>query len=114
MLRSPISKYRDTEYHVVHLGDTASAADRKQVVAYAERQVGQPFGLLATISLVISMGTGLRIHFGVGSHQVCSGLVARALERTWADFNDDPAFVLPADLAKYYGVEPGPPLKPAK
>jgi hypothetical protein len=36
---------------------------------------------------------------------MCSALVARALERTSAIFPDEPAHRLPADLARYYGVE---------
>ena len=33
-------------------------------------------------------------------------LVARALERTDAVFELDPSAMLPADLAKHYGVKP--------
>ena len=37
---------------------------------------------------------------------ICSGLVARAMERTGAIFNRDPVHLTPADLAKYYEVAP--------
>ena len=33
---------------------------------------------------------------------VCSGLVARALERTGSIFDRDSAHIAPADLAKYF------------
>jgi hypothetical protein len=37
---------------------------------------------------------------------ICSGLTARCQERTNAIFNRTPSHIMPADLAKYYGVEP--------
>jgi uncharacterized protein YycO len=108
VVRSPLSKYDPTEYHLVHLGRTADKRDRKQVAAFAESLVGQPFGYLDMFSVGISLFTGAKINVSYASHLMCSALVARALERTDAIFPDEPAHMLPADLARYYGAEAPP------
>ena len=105
VVRSPLSKYHPEEYHLVHLGDSAGERDRKQVVAFAESLVGQPFGYLDMISVGLSLFTGAKLNISYESHLMCSALVARALERTDAIFKDEPAHMLPADLARHYGVE---------
>ncbi|HEY8762298.1 MAG TPA: hypothetical protein VIP52_15455 [Candidatus Dormibacteraeota bacterium] len=105
VLRSPLSKYAPEEYHLVDLGDTAGDRDRKQVVAFAESLVGQPFGLLDLFSVGLSLFTGAKVNVSYESHLMCSALVARALERTDAIFPDEPSHMLPADLARFYGVE---------
>ena len=104
--RDQLSKYKDSEYHLVRLGDTADARDRRQAVAYAERLVGQAFGFGEMAAVSVDVLSGRRISFTRKSHLICSALVARALERTDAIFEVDPAGMLPADLAKHYGVKP--------
>jgi uncharacterized protein YycO len=105
VVRSPLSKYDPAEYHVVHLGDTADERDRRQVVAFAESLVGQPFGFLDMFSVALSLFTGAKVNVSYESHLMCSALVGRALERTDAIFHDEPSHLLPADLARHYGVE---------
>jgi uncharacterized protein YycO len=105
VVRSPLSKYEFVEYHLVHLGSSADDRDRKQVADFAESLVGQPFGFLDMFSVGLSLFTGAKLNISYASHLMCSALVARALERTSAIFNDEPAHMLPADLARYYGVE---------
>ena len=102
---SPLSKYQPAEYHLVHLGDSADERDRQQVAAFARTLVGQPFGFLDMASVTLSLLTGAKVNISYESHLMCSALVARALERTSALFEDEPAHMLPADLARYYGVE---------
>jgi uncharacterized protein YycO len=104
--RDHLSRYKDSEYHVVHLGDTASERDRRQAVAFAERLVGQPFGFGEMVAISLSLLSSRRLGFTRKSHLICSVLVARALERTDAVFELDPSAMLPADLAKHYGVKP--------
>jgi hypothetical protein len=104
--RDQLSKYKDSEYHLVRLGDTADARDRRQAVAYAEQLVGQAFGFGEMVAVSFNILSGRRLSFTRKSHVICSALVARALERTDAIFELDPAGMLPADLAKYYGVKP--------
>jgi hypothetical protein len=67
--------------------------------------VGQLFGLLDLVSVGLSPFTGAKLNVSYASHLLCSALVARALERTDAIFADQPAHMLPADLARHYGVE---------
>jgi len=44
----------------------------------------------------------------VDGQMICSGLVARALERTGAIFQYDSWHLLPADLAEAFNVTPEP------
>jgi len=104
--RDHLSRYKDSEYHVVHLGDTANERDRRQAVAFAERLVGQAFGFGEMAAISVSLLSSRRLAFTRKSHLICSVLVARALERTDAVFELDPSAMLPADLAKHYGVKP--------
>ncbi len=64
---------------------------------------------MTIVSIALSLMMGGKFTFGFDGQAICSGLVARALERTSAIFNRDPAHIMPADLAKYFGVEPPPP-----
>lgn len=117
--RTKIADYRPAEYHVVCLG--ASEADRNQAVAFANWAAGgtdegsrQRYGFLTIASIAYGLLTGGKFTFGFEGQAICSGLVARAMERTGAIFNRTPTHIMPADLAKYYDVEPptsyaGPP-----
>jgi uncharacterized protein YycO len=104
--RSPISKYRSKEYHVVKLGTEFPAEGRKQAVAYAEAQVGQAFGYLALVGSALFLLFGLHLRLMRRNHQICSGLVVRALQRGGLLPDADPDLSLPADLAKIYEVKP--------
>ncbi len=105
-----ISKYRPRELHLVRID--ASAADRQQAVDFARWAAGlagvprQRYGFLTIASIAYTLLTGGKFTFAVEGEAICSGLVARAMERTGALFNRTPTHVMPADLAKYYDVEP--------
>jgi uncharacterized protein YycO len=99
-----LREYKKTEYHLVRI--KASAADRSEAVGFATYALGEKYGKTTIVSIAISLITGLKLSFGFDGQQICSGLVARALERTPAIFSHDPAHITPADLAKYYQVEP--------
>jgi uncharacterized protein YycO len=98
-----LSRYVGTTYHVVHID--ATAADRVQVVNYAQSQVNIPYGFLTIVSIAFGLLTGAKFTFDFDGQHICSGLVARALERTDAIFNRSPEHIMPADLAKYYQVD---------
>jgi uncharacterized protein YycO len=111
VLRTNLSKYREEEYHLVRIG--ASDEDRAQVVAFAEWAAGAPdgsgrqrYGFATIVSIAYTLLTGGKFTFGIDGQSICSGLVARAMERTGAIFNRTPSHIMPADLAKYYSVEP--------
>jgi uncharacterized protein YycO len=98
-----LSQYRGTTYHVVHID--ASAADRVEVANYAESQKNIPYGFLTIVSIGFGLLTGAKFTFDFEGQHICSGLVARSLERTDAIFNRSPEHIMPADLAKYYQVD---------
>jgi len=104
--RSPISKYQSREYHLVRLGAEFSPEGRKQAVEYTTAQVGQAFGFLALAGAALFLLFGWPLRLMRRNHQICSGLVVRALQRGGLLQDADPALMLPADLAKIYDVRP--------
>ena len=102
--RTHLRVYQQTEYTLVRLGTLASDHDRDQVVRFAQWCLGQRYGWITVISITLSLLTGARFSFGYDGQSVCSGLVARALERTSAIFDRSPSHIVPADLAKYFDV----------
>lgn len=105
-----ISVYQPKEYHVVRI--TASAEDREEAVTFARTCLDEQYAWTTIVSIAVSLITGAKFSFGFDGEQICSGLVARALERTWAIFNREPSHIMPADLAKYYQVDPTAPAAP--
>ena len=119
--RSHLDKYAPTEFHLVSVEGIGNEHDREQAVHFAEWCVGMPYDWWNIFGIAVSLIFGGKFTFGYDGHAICSGLVARALERTNAIFNRDPTHIMPADLAKYFNVEPpapsssqGTPGKPLK
>jgi uncharacterized protein YycO len=106
VVKSHVSKYRATEYHLVRLGAEFDAEGRQRAVEYANAQVGVAFGYLALASVSIYLLTGLPLRLMRRNHQICSELVVRALQAGGLLKDADPALTLPADLAKRFGVRP--------
>jgi hypothetical protein len=112
VMQTDISKYTPKELHLVRIG--ASAEDRKQVVDFARWAAGlsnaprQRYGFITVVSIAYTLLTGGKFTFAIEGEAICSGLVARAMERTGVLFNRTPTHVMPADLAKYYDVQPPP------
>lgn len=100
---SNLSKYKDEEYIVVHI--VADSEDRIEAINFALACLRLEYGWSIIISIALSFLTGLKFSFGFDGQFICSGLVARALERTSAIFDKEPSHITPADLAKYYKVE---------
>ena len=82
------------------------------MVAFAEHWVGAQYDWATIVSITISLLTGAKLSFGFAGQLICSGLVARALERTTAIFDEEPSHVVPADLAKMFDIVPPPPETP--
>ena len=108
--RSSLKAYVDTQYTVVHID--ASDEDRREVVAFAEHWIGASYDWATIVSITLSLLTGAKFSFGFAGQLICSGLVARALERTTLVFDEEPSHVMPAELAKMFGVTPPPPATP--
>jgi hypothetical protein len=104
--RGPISRYKAEEFHLVRLGTEFDPAARRRSVDYANAQVGQSFGYLALAGAAIYLLTGWPLRLMRRNHQICSGLVVRALQRGGLLEGFDPEITLPADLAKMFGARP--------
>ena len=104
IVRSPISKYRDDEFHLVRLGDELDDGARDRVVGYARSQLGQAFGYLDMASVSVYLLAGRPVHWVRRHHEICSSLVVRALQEGGIVKDLDPALTLPADLAKKFDV----------
>lgn len=106
VVRTHASKYRASDYVVVRTH--AAPHDVRQVLAFADWVVAHRarYGFLTLFSLALTMLTGSKLTFFVDGRYICSGFVARAMERTGTLFDRDPVHITPADLAKYYGAHP--------
>ena len=98
----------ETEYQLVRLGDLADRRDREQVVAFADWCRGEKYDFVTIVSVAFTLLFGGKFDFGMDGETICSGLVARALERTNAIFDRTPSHMMPADLAWYFNVTPPP------
>jgi uncharacterized protein YycO len=106
VVKSPVSKYRAREFHLVRLGPELDAEGRKRAVEYANSQIGKGFGYLALAGVSIYLLTGLPVRLMRRGHQICSELVVRALQAGGLLKDADPTLTLPADLAKSFDVRP--------
>ena len=106
--RANLTKYQPTEYHLVSIAASVSGDDRREAVAFAEWCIGLEYGWLTIVSIALGLLMGGKFTFGFDGQAICSGLVARALERTRVIFNRTPSHIMPADLAKYFDVKPEP------
>jgi hypothetical protein len=103
---SPISKYRDDEYHLVRLGPEFTSEARARAVAFARGQVGQGFGYLDMVGAILYLLFGWPLRLVRRNHEICSSLVVRALQAGGLVPELDPALTLPADLAKLFDIHP--------
>jgi hypothetical protein len=108
--RRSIHDYDGTQYTVVRI--EASDEDRLEAAAFASASVGADYGFVTIASIALSLVTGGKFAFAVDGQLICSGLVARSLERTTAIFKHDPARIMPAELAEIYQVDPPSPGTP--
>lgn len=106
VVRGNASKYQAKDYVVVRTG--ADAEDVDEVLAFSRWVVeNRPgYGWFTIMSLALTMLTGAKFTFFIDGEYICSGFVARAMERTGALFSRDPVHITPADLAKYYSAMP--------
>ena len=69
-------------------------------------QVGQGFGFLDRFGLGVYLLFGWPLRLARSGHEICSGLVVRALQAGGLLKQLDPLLTLPADLAKLFDVRP--------
>lgn len=109
VVRHPISEYENVEYHYVHID--MDDHDRTQAVAFAQACVGQQYGFLTILSLSLMLITRSlpivgEFSFGLNGTEICSGLVARCMERGKYIFKKAPNTIMPGDLAKQFEILP--------
>jgi hypothetical protein len=98
-----LEKYRDVDYHYVTI--RSEPTDRWKAVRFATSRIGSSYSRLAIVGYAASACTWGRIRSQKGG-DACGSLVARALAFAGESFERNPAEMLPADLAKHYGVMP--------
>jgi hypothetical protein len=104
--QNPVSEYRAYEYHLVRLGSEFATEGRSRAVAFAKEQVGQGFGFLDMFGAGLYLLFGWQVRVARRGHEICSGLVVRALQAGGLVPQLDPLLTLPADLAKLYDARP--------
>lgn len=104
-----ISHYTAKQYTVVRVSEIADERDREQMVALARASVGEKFAWITMLSTGVHILTGGRFAFSMIGTTLCSGLVARCLEK--CDLIQDRGYcydanqMMPADLAKLFDVK---------
>lgn len=99
-----IENYRWHDYHYVYLD--LSEAQRREAVRFAYSCIRQKYGTLSSVILGVAILLGDRFRVPERGQQGCGALIARALQRAGMTFERSPANLLPADLAKRFGVKP--------
>ena len=99
-----IEKYRETDFCYVRLG--LSEAARHEAARYAYGYLGQRYDLAGFLLLGLSVVLGDRFRVPDKDKPGCVSLIARALERVGVAFDRAPPDMMPADLAKRFGVLP--------
>ncbi len=107
VVRTNLSKYEGTDYHLVRV--ECAPADREQIGAFAAAVLDSPqrtkYGWLTIFSLFFTLGFGSTLMIGKIGTAICSGFASEALVRTGAIFPRPPAYMMPADLAEHFSVE---------
>jgi hypothetical protein len=97
-----IDKYKNEEYIVVNV--QASDEDRAQMMKFMEWSIGKKYGISIDIGLAFWCLFGGKFDFSLDGTMICSGFVARTLERAGYIFDRDPSREMPADLARHFQV----------
>lgn len=98
----PVSEYAAKDYVVINSG--LSPEDRAEAVAFAVSCLHDGYGWLTILSVVLWLLTSTTLSFGLSGQEICSGLVASALEHGGVIFPRDASHLMPADLAAFYDV----------
>lgn len=100
---SKIDKYADQEFTVVKMLG-AHNIDREHAVKFAYWAIGEGYGYLTFINVILWALVGGKLSFGLDGQMICSGLVARCMERFGEVFPKEPRNMMPSDLAMHFNV----------
>lgn len=99
---SRLAKYRDQDYRYIRLD--LSDCDRKTAASYACACLRQRYGVSSFLLFAASLLAGDRYRIRDRGQQGCVALIVRALQRAGMTFERQAADMMPADLAKHFGV----------
>jgi hypothetical protein len=99
---SRLERYRDQDYRYIRLD--LSDSDRRNAAAYACACLRQKYGVLSFLLFAASLLAGDRWRIRDRGQQGCVALIVRALQRAGMTFERQAADMMPADLAKHFGV----------
>jgi hypothetical protein len=102
VMLSRLEKYRDQDYRYIRLD--LSDSDRKKAASYACGCLRQKYGVASFLLFAASLLAGDRWRFRDRGQQGCVALIVRALQRAGMTFERQAADMMPADLAKHFGV----------
>jgi hypothetical protein len=99
-----ISRFHDDDYVIVHTD--VDEHDTRQVLQFADAVVDArtQYGFVTFIGLGIYCLTGGQLCIQKAGTAICSGFVADALTRAGFIWDRPPYSMMPADLAKHFGV----------
>lgn len=97
-----IDKYKSEEYIVVRV--EASDEDRAQMLKFCKWAEHKRYGMLTNIGLAVWCILGGKFDISLDGTLICSGFVARTLERAGYIFEREPSHEMPADLARHFKV----------
>lgn len=101
-----ISEYQHKGTRFIHVPIMMNDEDRKRVLEFAERKLGEKYAFLTFASLVFNIFTPSRFIFALDNTEICSTFVAHALERAGYIWPHSTLAIVPADLAEYFKVDP--------
>lgn len=105
--KSPLTKYDDTEYVVIHTGGSnMDHRDHEQLARFVKSVLAAKarYGFLEILSLGLTLLIPLPVQFGSPGTMICSGLVASAMTRAGVVWRNSPEYMMPADIAEHYDV----------
>lgn len=79
-----------------------SLEDRTELVNFARHCLKDSYGWLTIASLALSLLTGAKFSMGISGQEICSGLIARSLERTSFIPVTDASHIMPVELAEMF------------
>jgi hypothetical protein len=102
---TPLSRFTDREYHIIHPPTGTDQDDIDEAVDYALSIVGWNYGLVGHyMGMVASSFSRISIVFE--QQEICSSAAAKFLTRMGVIWDRSEATVKPADIAKMANVRP--------